>query len=346
MKSFTAALFTASLATSVVAHGWVGKLTVNGKAFKGNEPTEQTPNGAPSVVRQIANNLPVKDTTSPDITCGRSAKPAALVATAAPGDKLQFNWNTLAAGGLWFHDVGPMMTYLASCGSGSCADFDASKAKWFKIDEQGQLADGTWAQAKLDTGAPASVTLPSNLKAGNYLVRNELIALHTAQSEGNAEFYPSCSQLTVTGSGTGVPAASELVSFPGAYKPKDAGILIDIYNMRRGSYKFPGPAIASFVKGGSAPADPSADPPAETTKEPASTSTKTKGAASTSTAAPPKSTGTGKPAKSCKRRTRRAVEAIVPEAVEVEVEVAAEDRIPDVRRSRTRHLHRFGAKSF
>ncbi|KAK7030536.1 glycosyl hydrolase family 61-domain-containing protein [Favolaschia claudopus] len=292
MKSFTAALFTVSLATSVVAHGWFGKLT----------PTEQTPNGAPSVVRQIANNLPVKDTTSPDLTCGRSAKPAAL---------LQFNWNTLAAGGLWFHDVGPMMTYLASCGSGSCADFDASKAKWFKIDEQGS--------AKLDTGAPASVTLPSNLKAGNYLVRNELIALHTAQSEGNAEFYPSCSQLTVTGSGTGVPAASELVSFPGAYKPKDAGILIDIYNMRRGSYKFPGPAVAAFVKGGSAPADPPADPPAETTKEPAST--KTKGAASTSSAAPPKSTA---PANSQQER----------------------DRLPDVRRSRTRHLHRFGAKSF
>jgi hypothetical protein len=42
-----------------------------------------------------------------------------------------------------------MMTYLASCGGKSCAEFDASQAKWFKIDEQGQDASGNWAQATL-----------------------------------------------------------------------------------------------------------------------------------------------------------------------------------------------------
>jgi hypothetical protein len=147
MKSFAAVLFPLSLIASTAAHGWVGKINVAGKPYTGNEPVEQVPNGAPSAIRQIANNLPVKDTTLAELTCGRAAAPAALVATAKAGDTLLLNWDTLS--GNWFHDVGPMMTYLASCGSKSCAEFDASQAKWFKIDEQGQDASGNWAQAKL-----------------------------------------------------------------------------------------------------------------------------------------------------------------------------------------------------
>ncbi|KAJ7090806.1 glycosyl hydrolase family 61-domain-containing protein [Mycena belliarum] len=272
MKFATAILFSASLVASAAAHGWVGTLTVGGKAYKGNKPVEETPKGAPSVVRQIANNLPVKDLTSNEIICGRDAKPAALSATAAAGDKILLDWNSAKPDGNWFHDVGPMLTYLASCGSASCAQFDATKAKWFKIAEQGQDATGKWAQAKLDDGTPASVTLPANLKPGNYLLRHELVALHTAQSPGGAEFYPSCSQITVTGSGTGAPAASELVTFPGAYKPATPGILVDVYNMRR-KYQFPGPPVAAFVSGG-APPKATASAEDSTTTTAAATSSK------------------------------------------------------------------------
>ncbi|KAJ7239608.1 glycoside hydrolase, partial [Mycena haematopus] len=60
-----------------------------------------------------------------------------------------------------------------------------------------------------------------------YLLRHEIIALHTAQSQGGAEFYPSCSQLIVTGSSTGAPKDSELGSLPGAYKATGPEILID-----------------------------------------------------------------------------------------------------------------------
>jgi hypothetical protein len=45
---------------------------------------------------------------------------------------------------------------------------------------------------------------------------------------GGAEFYPSCSQLKVTGNGSGAPKESELVSLPGAYKKSDRGILVDV----------------------------------------------------------------------------------------------------------------------
>ena len=114
---------------------------------------------------------------------------------------------------------------MAEC-SGDCSSYTPdTSTKWFKIDEQG-IVNGAWAQAALDTGAPANVTIPENLKAGNYLLRHELIALQGAQAEGGAEFYPSCVQMTIGGSGTGTPSTT--VSFPGAYSASDPGILVDV----------------------------------------------------------------------------------------------------------------------
>ena len=115
---------------------------------------------------------------------------------------------------------------MASCGSAGCANFDSSKAQWFKIEEAGLQKDGTWAQAALMQGKPAVVQLPSNIAPGEYLIRHEIIALHTAMTLGGAEFYPSCAQLKVSGSATGKPAKT--VSLPGAYKDTDPGILVDV----------------------------------------------------------------------------------------------------------------------
>ena len=93
-------------------------------------------------------------------------------------------------------------------------------------------------------GQPSTVTLPASLAPGEYLIRNELLALHTAQARGGAEFYPSCSQLRVGGAQSGQPAST--VSFPGAYSPTDPGILINVYSMT-GQYQFPGPAVSNLA---------------------------------------------------------------------------------------------------
>jgi hypothetical protein len=71
-------------------------------------------------------------------------------------------------------------------------------------------------------------TIPASLPAGEYLLRVEYIALHSAAGLNRAQFYISCGQLNVTGGGAGVP--TQLVSFPGAYKATDPGIKIDIYS--------------------------------------------------------------------------------------------------------------------
>ena len=71
-------------------------------------------------------------------------------------------------------------------------------------------------------------------------MRNEIIALHAAWEYPGAQFYPGCHQIEVTGSGSTVPS-SNLVSFPGAYKPTDPGIVYDAYKAQ--PYTIPGPPV-------------------------------------------------------------------------------------------------------
>lgn len=72
-----------------------------------------------------------------------------------------------------------------------------------------------------------SFKIPAATPSGDYLIRVEHIGLHVAQSSGGAQFYISCGQISVTGGGSGTP--KPLVSFPGAYKATDPGILLNIY---------------------------------------------------------------------------------------------------------------------
>lgn len=83
-------------------------------------------------------------------------------------------------------------------------------------------------------------TIPKCLKAGYYLVRHETIALHSAYEYPGAQWYPSCHQIQVTGSGTSTGPSSK-VSFPGAYKATDPGIVYDSYKAQ--TYTIPGPAL-------------------------------------------------------------------------------------------------------
>jgi hypothetical protein len=135
---------------------------------------------------------------------------------------------------------------MTPCGNGSCVGFDPSQALWFKIQELGFQANGSWVQSDVSQsptssphffflcfltplkvyGSPSNVTLPENIAPGNYLVRHEIIALHLAMTMGGAEFYVSCSQIRIGGHGTGVPSQDELVKLPGAYSDDDPGIYV------------------------------------------------------------------------------------------------------------------------
>ncbi|KAK0612769.1 glycoside hydrolase family 61 protein [Bombardia bombarda] len=134
---------------------------------------------------------------------------------------------------------GPMQFYLARVPDGvDVSSWKGEGAVWFKIyHEQPNFgAQLTWPSNGKST---FPVTIPKCIKSGNYLLRAEHIGLHVAQSSGGAQFYISCAQLTVTGGGNTEPSSK--VSFPGAYKATDPGILININYPVPTSYKNPDP---------------------------------------------------------------------------------------------------------
>jgi len=244
MKSFTLTAFATALALApyVAAHGSVHQITIDGKAYTGPAVGKGPLTGSP--IRAISEVDPVKGATNPSLSCGQNASLADTTAPANPGSQLEITWVN-GNGGPWPHDHGPIINYMASCGSNDCSNFDASTAKWFKIEQSGVQPDGTWAQAALMTaGASFSLTLPTNLKPGGYMLRHEIISLQLAMSSGGYESYPSCSQLLIGGSGNGVP--EQTVSFPGAYSDNDPGLLVNVYPLA-GPYVFPGGPVSNLA---------------------------------------------------------------------------------------------------
>lgn len=185
---------------------------------------------------------PVQNVASDDIRCNVNGSTAFApnVQSVAAGSTVGF-----AANPDIYHP-GPLLVYMAKAPAGkTAANFDGSGAVWFKIYEEGPVFGGsalTWPTDSMShcpfhilkavltstTGATSvSFKIPAATPSGDYLLRVEHIALHVAQSSGGAQFYLSCGQITVTGGGTGTPGP--LVSFPGAYKATDPGILLNVY---------------------------------------------------------------------------------------------------------------------
>ncbi|KAK7742956.1 hypothetical protein SLS63_000524 [Diaporthe eres] len=239
--------FLLSFAASVAAHGYVDNGTIGGTSYQFYQPYTDPYYSTPPqrISRAIQGNGPVTDVTYADLQCGGytdggivGSQPAALHATAAAGSTSTLYWT------LWPDShVGPVVTYMARCPDAGCQSYQpGTSAVWFKIAEGGRSGtSNTWGDSSLMVAGNAGVkyTIPSCLKAGYYLVRHEIIALHSAYAYPGAQFYPGCHQLKVTGGGSTTP--SNLVAFPGAYKGSDAGITYDAYKAT--TYTVPGPAV-------------------------------------------------------------------------------------------------------
>ncbi|KAH7327040.1 putative endoglucanase [Rhexocercosporidium sp. MPI-PUGE-AT-0058] len=275
-------------AAKVAAHGFVDEITVDGTSFTGylvnSYPYQAT---APESIgwSETSTDLgfvsPSKFATG-DIICHNGAKNAALSAPVKAGGKVDCHWNT------WPESHhGPVINYMANCG-GDCATVDKAALKWFKISESGLLdntaAPGKWASdALMANNLTGSVTIPSSIAPGNYVLRHEMIALHSAGQADGAQNYPFCINLEVSGSGTDSP---EGVLGTSLYTPTDPGILVSIYTAGL-TYDIPGPALYA---GGSGPAAPvatsAAAPVASSTSAPITTSVPEPSATSAPDASP------------------------------------------------------------
>ncbi|KAI9149920.1 Polysaccharide monooxygenase Cel61a [Paramyrothecium foliicola] len=236
-----------SAAGLVAAHGYVDNATIAGQVYQFYQPYQDPyMNPAPQrISRSIPGNGPVENLDLIDVQCNGwssggvvGSKPAALHADAPAGSTVNLKWT------LWPDShVGPSITYMARCPDSGCNNWQPGSSKvWFKVQEAGR--EGTsnnWAASPLMKAGNAGVNyvIPSCLKPGYYLVRHELLALHSAWSYPGVQFYPGCHQLRVTGSGNTTPG--NLVGFPGAYAASDPGVTYDAYKAT--TYKIPGPAL-------------------------------------------------------------------------------------------------------
>ncbi|KAH7132387.1 glycosyl hydrolase family 61-domain-containing protein [Dendryphion nanum] len=196
------------------------------------------------------NNNPITDVTSNDIRCNANQGATAAKCSVAAGNTVtvemhQHNSRSCTEEAIGGAHHGPVLVYLSKVSDATTADgsspfFKIFQDSWGKASSTSQGSDDYWGTKDLNTNCgKMDVKIPNDLTPGDYLLRAEAIALHSAQSPGGAQFYITCYQLTVTGGGSSSPAG---VSFPGAYKSSDPGIQINIYQ-QISKYVTPGPAV-------------------------------------------------------------------------------------------------------
>ncbi|KAH7313189.1 putative endoglucanase/cellulase, partial [Rhexocercosporidium sp. MPI-PUGE-AT-0058] len=233
-----------ALASKVSAHGFATGIVADGVYYVGYNPNYKYMATQPVVVGWSTPEDTdigfVNSYADADIICHKGATNAQTSATVKAGGTVEIQWT---AWPLSHH--GPVLDYLADCG-GDCKTVDKTKLKFFKIDGVGLNDDttlpGNWASDTLIANNNSwTVTIPSTISPGNYVLRHEIIALHAAEQANGAQNYPQCFNLEVTGSGTDSPTGTLGTAL---YTATDPGILVDIY-ATIASYVVPGPALYS-----------------------------------------------------------------------------------------------------
>ncbi|KAI1097304.1 lytic polysaccharide monooxygenase [Jackrogersella minutella] len=239
MRSLLYVVLAAVAATEVAGHSLFQDLWVDGHGSQ--------------CIRLPGSNSPVTNVNSADIRCnvggsrgvsGKCAVKAGSTVTiemhAQPGDR---SCSSEAIGGAHY---GPVNVYMSQVPDASAAD---GSTPWYKIfadswSAKGSVGDGdNWGTNDLNSCCGRmDVPIPADTPDGDYLLRAEVIALHTASSAGGAQFYISCYQITVGGGQAKAAALPAGVSLPGALKSSDPGIQINIH-AKVSEYMNPGPAV-------------------------------------------------------------------------------------------------------
>ncbi|KAK0636099.1 glycoside hydrolase family 61 protein [Bombardia bombarda] len=201
-------------------------------------------------VRIPSYNGPISDVTSTSIACNGNPNPTtptSKVITVQAGSNVTALWRYVpGSSGTAPNDImdishkGPSIAYLKKV-TDATTDTGVGPG-WFKIQEDGMRSDSTWGTDRVVNGQGRhTITIPSCIAPGQYLLRAEMIALHGASQYPGAQFYMECAQINVVG-GTGAKTPST-VSFPGAYSGSDPGVKLSIYWPVVTNYVIPGPSV-------------------------------------------------------------------------------------------------------
>ncbi|KAF2010034.1 carbohydrate-binding module family 1 protein [Aaosphaeria arxii CBS 175.79] len=250
-------------ASNVSAHTILQKISVNG-----------ADQGQLKGVRAPDSDYPIQNVNDASFACNKDIKHKDNTVINIPaGAKIGGWWGHVIGGAQGANDPdhpiakshkGPISYWLAKVDS--AANTGTTGLQWFKVAHEG-LSNGKWAVDNMIANQGWHYfTMPSCIAPGEYLLRVELLALHSAGQSGQAQFYMECAQIKITGSGTS--KGSNFVSFPGAYKSNDPGILLSIYDttgqpyMGGKPYQIPGPApLVCGADSGSGGQTPEVTPP-------------------------------------------------------------------------------------
>ncbi|CAG8974320.1 hypothetical protein HYALB_00006168 [Hymenoscyphus albidus] len=244
-------LNTLLLASTVSAHGMWQKLKING--------VDQGQNVG---IRPPSSNNPIQSVTGSSIACNTGLlSPTSTKVVQIPAGAKVASWFQHVIGGpqgagdadnpIASSHKGPISVYLAKVDNAATTATNYNSLSWFKVAAEGlNTGTGKWGvDTMIANQGWWEFTMPSCLAPGQYVMRVELLALHSAYSSGAAQFYISCAGIEVTGSGT--KTGGTTVKFPGAYTATDPGIMLNIYssgspsvpNNNGKAYPIPGPAV-------------------------------------------------------------------------------------------------------
>ncbi|KAK8220699.1 endoglucanase-4 [Phyllosticta capitalensis] len=258
---FKNAALLGALASTAAAHGTLQGIVADGTYYEGYSPSFQYQTPAPVVIgwsipEDLDNGYVAPDAyTNANIICHKGATNAKTSAPIKAGSNVTLEWTE------WPESHhGPVISYLANC-KGNCTTVDKTTLEWVKIDAAGLIDDssvpGTWASDELISNNNSWVTtIPSSIAAGNYVLRNEIIALHGAESKDGAQNYPQCINLEITGSGTDDLSTGGTLGTK-LYTETDPGILVNIY-ASLSTYVIPGPTLYTAGSGAAATGSSSA----------------------------------------------------------------------------------------
>ncbi|KAK4645469.1 hypothetical protein QC761_201700 [Podospora bellae-mahoneyi] len=209
-------------------------------------------------IRAPNNNNPVQNVNDQNMACGQPGSKSNTVVNVNAGDRIGAYFGHVIGGAQFPNDrdhpiaashKGPVQAYLAKVDNAATASSNGQK--WFKIWHEGfDQGSRKWGvDTVIQNQGWTYFNIPQCIAPGQYLLRVELLALHSANQQGQAQFYKSCAQINISGSGSFTP--SQTVSFPGAYQANHPGILTSIYGLTGQpdnggkSYSIPGPAPIS-----------------------------------------------------------------------------------------------------
>ncbi|RJE21739.1 hypothetical protein PHISCL_05923 [Aspergillus sclerotialis] len=178
---------------------------------------------------------PIEPITSKDVACGYDGeKGVSRVCAAKASSTLTFEFHEYAdksqPGSIAPSHKGPCAVYMKKVDDATAND-NASGNGWFKIWESGyDETDGRWCTEKMiDNDGHVSVTIPSDIQAGYYLVRPELLALHAAaDNPPDPQLYVGCAQVFVQSDGSATPETVNIGQ--GTYDLDAPGLKFNIWD--------------------------------------------------------------------------------------------------------------------